>query len=195
MPRMRRPYRAVLGLALALLTAGCASAPAPTRPAEAPRAAPARTAAVEELPPPIREVLPNGLRLIVQDQRSADIVAVYLWVGVGVRYEKPDELGYAHFMEHMLFKGTDQGGPGYLDRAVEGVGGRSNAVTSFDYTSFYIVVPTAAMESAITLLDDMAFRSTFDSQEIGREREVIFEEANIKADNPKSAIIRQLYGL
>src|SRR5262245_56882474 len=195
MPRMRRPYRAVLGLALALLTAGCASAPAPTRPAEAPRAAPARTAAVEELPPPIREVLPNGLRLIVQDQRSADIVAVYLWVGVGVRYEKPDELGYSHFMEHMLFKGTDKWGPSYLDRAVEGVGGRSNAVTSFDYTTFYLILPTNAIETGIQLLADMAFRSTFPPDEIAREREVIFEESRIEQETAKSAIIRQLYGL
>ena len=140
-------------------------------------------------------MLPNGLRLIVQDHRAADIVAVYLYVGVGVRYERPDQLGYSHFQEHMLFKGTDKWGPGYIDRAVEGVGGRTNATTSFDYTDFYIVVPTEAMEMAIQTLADMAFRSTFDPNEVAREREVIFEEANIEADNPKTAIIRQLYGL
>jgi zinc protease len=95
----------------------------------------------------------------------------------------------------MLFKGTDKWGPGYIDRAVEGVGGRTNAVTSFDYTSFYIVVPTKAMDTALQLLADMAFRSAFDPKEVDREREVIFEEANIEADNPKTAIIRQLYGL
>ena len=84
-----------------------------------------------ELPAPVRQVLPNGLRLIVQDHRAADIVAVYLYVGVGVRYERPDQLGYSHFQEHMLFKGTDKWGPGYIDRTVEGVGGRTNATTSF----------------------------------------------------------------
>ncbi len=198
---MTRLFRAALSIALALIAAGCAGATAPPlSPAPPPSPAPSRSAAPprvvsDELPPPVREILPNGLRLIVQDQRSADIVAVYLWVGVGVRYEQPDELGYSHFMEHMLFKGTDTWGPGYLDRAVEGVGGRSNAVTSFDYTSFYIVVPSEATERAIQLLNQMAFRSIFDPQEIAREREVIFEEANIEADNPKSAIIRQLYGL
>ena len=140
-------------------------------------------------------MLPNGLRLIYQDHRASDIVAVYLWVGVGVRYEKPDELGYAHFQEHMLFKGTDKWGPGYIDRAVEGVGGRSNAVTSFDYTTFYIVVPRESTDAAIELLHDMAFRSAFDPAEIGREREVIFEEARIEADNPRTAIVRQLYGM
>ena len=144
---------------------------------------------------PVRQVLPNGLRLIVQDHRAADVVAVYLYVGVGVRYERPEQLGYSHFQEHMLFKGTDKWGPGHIDRAVEGVGGRTNATTSFDYTDFYIVVPAEATETALQLLADMAFRSKFDDSEVAREREVIFEEANIEADTPKSAIIRQLYGL
>ena len=148
-----------------------------------------------DLPPPVRQVLPNGLRLIVQDHRAADIVAVYLYVGVGVRYERPDQLGYSHFQEHMLFTGTDRWGPGYIDRAVEGVGGRTNATTSFDYTDFYIVVPTEATEMALQTLADMVFRSKFDPNEVAREREVIFEEANIETDNPKAAIIRQLYGL
>lgn len=188
------PARAFVALACVLaLGAGCASqqaaAPAPARATSAP--APASG----ELVPPTRQVLPNGMRLIYQDHRASDIVAVYLWVGVGVRYEKPDELGYAHFQEHMLFKGTDKWGPGYIDRAVEGVGGRSNAVTSFDYTTFYIVVPREATDTAIELLHDMAFRSAFDPAEVGREREVIFEESRIEADNPRTAIIRQLYGM
>jgi zinc protease len=112
-----------------------------------------------------------------------------------VRYEAPDQLGYAHFQEHMLFKGTDRFGPGYVDRTVEGVGGRSNAVTSFDYTSFYLVLPSDAIASGIELLADMAFRSSFAPDEIGREREVIFEETRIEQDNPRSAIVRQLYGM
>jgi zinc protease len=148
-----------------------------------------------ELPPPVRQVLPNGLRLIVQDHRAADIVAVYLYVGVGVRYERPDQLGYSHFQEHMLFKGTDKWGPGYIDRTVEGVGGRTNATTSFDFTDFYILVPAESMETAMQTLAEMAFRSSFDPAEVAREREVIFEEANIETDNPKTAIIRQLYGM
>jgi len=155
----------------------------------------AGAAASGELPPPVRQVLPNGLRLIVQDHRAADIVAVYVYVGVGVRYERPDQLGYSHFQEHMLFKGTDKWGPGYIDRTVEGVGGRTNATTSFDFTDFYILVPKESTETALQTLADMMFRSKFDSGEVGREREVIFEEANIETDNPKTAILRQLYGM
>jgi zinc protease len=180
--------RAVPWLAVALLVSACAGSGPPS-------ASPAPGAAQAELPPPARQVLRNGMRLIVQDHRASDIVALYLFVGVGVRYEAPDQLGYAHFQEHMLFKGTDRFGPGYVDRTVEGVGGRSNAVTSFDYTSFYLVLPTDATASGIELLADMAFRSSFVPDEVAREREVIFEEARIEQDNPRSAIVRQLYGL
>jgi zinc protease len=177
-------------LAVALLTIGCAgaSAPAPGTGGGAPRAA-------GEPPPPSRESLPNGLKLIVQEHRAADIVAVYMWIAVGVRDEAPDQLGYSHFQEHMLFKGTDKWGPGYIDRSVEGVGGRSNAVTSFDYTTFYMTLPAERLESAVQILADMAFRSSFAPAEIDRERQVIFEEARIEQDNPRTAIIRQLYGL
>jgi zinc protease len=175
-------------LAAALLLTACAGSGARSTP-------PAAGPADAELPPPVRQVLRNGMRLIVQDHRAADIVAIYLFIGVGVRHEAPDQLGYAHFQEHMLFKGTDRFGPGYVDRTVEGVGGRSNAVTSFDYTEFHLVVPSDATATGIELLADMAVRSSFAPEEVAREREVIFEEARIEQDNPRSAVVRQLYGL
>jgi predicted Zn-dependent peptidase len=68
-------------------------------------------------------------------------------------------------------------------------------VTSVDYTTFYLIRPTEATATGIQLLSDMAFRSTFAPEEVSREREVIFEEARIEQDNPRSAILRQLYGL
>jgi zinc protease len=175
-------------LAVAFLLTACAGAGARSTP-------PAPGAAEVELPPPVRQVLRNGMRLIVQDHRAADIVAIYLFIGVGVRHEPPDQLGYAHFQEHMLFKGTDRFGPGHVDRTVEGLGGRSNAVTSFDYTEFHLVVPSEATATGIELLADMALRSSFAPEEVAREREVIFEEARIEQDNPRAAVVRQLYGL
>jgi len=147
------------------------------------------------LPPPTREVLANGMRLIIQDHRAADVVALYLFVGLGVRDEAPDGLGFSHLLEHMLFKGTDIQGPGFVDRAVEGVGGRSNANTSLDYTFHYLLVPTEEMANGIQILADIAFRSKFDPTEMAREVEVIFEEARIETDNPRTALIRGLYGL
>jgi zinc protease len=171
----------VLAMSLAVLLAGCATKSASS------------SAVGSEPSPPVVETLPNGLTLVVQDHRAADIVAVHLWVATGVRFEDPKGLGYAHFQEHMLFKGTDTFGPGYIDRAVEGTGGRSNAFTTYDYTTFQILVPSDATKTAIGLLDDMAFRSKFDPKEITAEREVIFEETRIQTDNPRDAIVRRAY--
>src|SRR5262249_21971796 len=186
MPRMISPRITTGFCVLTLLVAGCAGT------ASSPRTdATSKAAAAGAGPGPDSQVLPNGLRLIVQDHRASNIVAIYLWIGVGVRYDKHDELGYSHFMEHMLFKGTDKWGPGYIDRAVEGMGGKSNAVTSFDYTTFYLLLPANALDMGVQLLSDMAFRSIFAPEEIVREREVILEEARIDQDNPKAASIRQ----
>src|SRR5712691_1360618 len=184
----RRWRRLAVAAAFGVAATGCATTPPPPP-------VPPTAALLSGAAQPIRETLPNGLALLIQDHRAADIVAAYLWVGTGVFYETPDGLGYAHFQEHMLFKGTDKFGPGYIDRVVEGQGGRDNAFTSFDYTTFQITAPSDGTKTAIELLDDMAFRSTFDPKEITAEREVIFEEARIEQDNPKTAIIRQLYGL
>jgi zinc protease len=179
MSSVRTPM--VLAMSLAVLLAACATKSASS------------SAAGSGPSSPVVETLPNGLTLVVQDHRAADIVAVHLWVATGVRFEDPKGLGYAHFQEHMLFKGTDTFGPGYIDRAVEGTGGRSNAFTTYDYTTFQILVPADATKTAIGLLDDMAFRSKFDPKEIAAEREVIFEETRIQTDNPRDAIVRQAY--
>ena len=172
---------AALAMALIVLAAGCATKTG------------ASSKAGSEPPPPVVETLPNGLTLVVQEHRAADIVAVHLWVATGVRFENPNGLGYAHFQEHMLFKGTDTFGPGHIDRAIEGTGGRSNAFTTYDYTTYQILVPSDATKTAVDLLDDMAFRSKFDPKEITAEREVIFEETRIQTDNPRDAIVRQAY--
>ncbi len=147
------------------------------------------------LPPPTRQVLDNGMRLIIQDHRAANVVALYLFVAVGGRDEAPDQLGFSHFQEHMLFKGTDTQPPGWVDRAVEGVGGRSNANTSLDYTFYYLLLPVEETANGVRILVDMAFRSKFDPVELKREGEVILEEGRIEQDNPRTALIRGLYGL
>src|SRR5437660_821798 len=152
-----------------------------------------RTSVSSNPPPPTREVLPNGLRLIVQEHRTAEVVAVQLWVGVGGRDEAPSERGFSHFAEHMLFKGTERLGPGFVDREVERVGGRTNAATSLDYTYYYMLLPSRRVERAVEVVADMAFNSTFDPTELGREREVVFEEVRVGEDNPRSFLVRRLY--
>ena len=138
-------------LALALAVTGCAmpaSAPPP-----AARAAAATATAVAT---PTREILPNGVVLIVQEHRAADVVAVQLWMKVGGRDEQPDELGLSHYLEHMLFKGTPTRPPGSIDQLIEGLGGTSNAFTSYDFTHYDIVVPAAHVRPALEILAESA---------------------------------------
>lgn len=144
---------------------------------------------------PSRLVVNNGMRLIIQEHRASDVVALHLWVGVGSRDERPDELGFSHFVEHMLFKGTATLGPGFVEREVEGVGGRTNAGTSLDYTFYYILLPARHATRGVEVLADVAFNSGFDPKEIDRERRVIFEEMRLGEDNPRRSLIRQVYGL
>src|SRR5712671_6329050 len=147
------------------------------------------------LPAPIREVLPNGMRLIIQEHRAAATVAIHLWTGVGGRDESVGERGFSHFAEHMLFKGTATRPRGFVETEVESVGGRTNAGTSNDYTFYYLLLPAARALPGIALIADMVLNSVFDPTELTREREVVFEEVRLNEDNPRSSLGRQLYGL
>ena len=84
--------------------------------------------------PPSRYILPNGVSVVIQEHGTSGVVALQLWVRAGDRDEAPSELGLAHYLEHMLFKGTATRPAGFIDRAVEGAGGRINAETSLNYT-------------------------------------------------------------
>jgi zinc protease len=147
------------------------------------------------LPAPIREVLPNGMRLIVQEHRAASAVAIHLWTGVGGRDEAIGERGFSHFAEHMLFKGTTTRPRGFVETEVEGVGGRTNAGTSNDYTSYYLLLPATRVQTGIGVIADMVLNSVFDPAELARERDVVFEEVRLNEDNPRASLGRQLYGL
>ncbi len=135
------------------------------------------------------------MRLIIQEHRAADVVALQLWVGVGARDEAPDERGFSHLVEHMLFKGTDKLPRGFVDEEVEAVGGRTNAGTSYDYTFYHMLLPVARASRGIDLLADMAFAASFDPDEIVREREVVFEEVRLGEDNPQTSLRRRLHEL
>jgi zinc protease len=172
-----------LAAALLLALAGCtASAPAPV-----PSAPAAASIAV-----PTREVLPNGVVMIVQEHRAADVVAVQLWMRVGGRDERPDELGLSHYLEHMLFKGTPTRPPGSIDQLIEGLGGTSNAFTSYDFTHFDVVVPAAHARAALDLLADIAVNAAFVPAELEAEKKVVFEEMSLVEDDAEKFLNRRL---
>src|SRR5690242_6055418 len=89
------------------------------------------------LPPVKHQVLPNGLTVLVQERHTAPVVTTMMWYKVGSRDEVPGSTGLAHFLEHLMFKGTRRIGKGMVDRLTYQNGGSNNAFTSSDYTAFH----------------------------------------------------------
>ncbi|MBI3636762.1 MAG: insulinase family protein [Candidatus Rokubacteria bacterium] len=173
-----RARSGVLLLVLAVVLSGCASA---------------RPRGEREVP--VRTVLDNGVVVVAQEHRASEVVALQLWVKVGGRDEAPPELGLSHYLEHMLFKGTPTRPPGSIDVMIEGLGGQSNAYTSYDYTHYDVVLPAEHLRAGIELLADIAVNAAFVPEELDGEKKVVFEEMRLTEDNPEKYILRRLYEL
>lgn len=130
--------------------------------------------------------LPNGARLIVTPMHDADSVSVHFFVGAGGRYEKnPADHGAAHFIEHLLFKGTRKRPKAkMISEQINGVGGIVNAYTALDHTCFYIKLPKKHFALALDILVDILTDPLFEIDEIERERKVVVEEMNLYRDDP-----------
>ena len=141
---------------------------------------------------PTRQMLPNGVVVITQEQRASEIVSVQLWLRVGGRDEAPAELGLSHYLEHMLFKGTPTRPPGSIDAEIEGLGGNSNAFTSYDFTHFDVIAPRTALREATALLADIGVNASFPPVELENEKKVVFEEMRLTEDDPERFLTRRL---
>jgi zinc protease len=137
--------------------------------------------------------LSNGVRVVIQEHSSSEVVALQLWVKAGGRDETASERGLAHYLEHMLFKGTASRPRGFIDSEVEGVGGRVNAGTSLDYTYYHMVLPARRAIAGIETLADISVNATLDAQALENEKRVVLEEMRFGEDNPSRFLLRQLY--
>jgi zinc protease len=142
-----------------------------------------------------REVLPNGLTLLVRRDPSAPVVAIYTRVGSGYFDEPDDVVGISHVLEHMYFKGTPTRGPGDIARDTRARGGQLNAYTTYDHTAYYAIVPSAAWQEALDIQFDAYAHSVIDAGELARELEVIVEEARRKLDAPGAVASESLYAM
>ena len=142
-----------------------------------------------------REVLPNGLTLLVRRDTSAPVVAIVTHVKAGY-FDEPDDLvGISHVLEHMFFKGTPTRGVGAIARETKANGGYLNAHTIYDHTSYYTVLPSDAFVQGLDIQFDAFAHSVIDADELSRELEVIIQEAKRKRDTPTSVTIESLYAL
>jgi zinc protease len=133
-----------------------------------------------------REVLPNGLTLLVQEDRSAPAVAVVTHVKAGF-FDEPDRwVGVSHVLEHMFFKGTARRGVGAIARETKNAGGYLNASTTYDHTSYFTVLPASGLAAALDIQSDALRHCAIDAEELARELQVIVQEARRKLDNPSA---------
>ncbi len=129
--------------------------------------------------------LENGLKVLLVPKPGTGITAVDIWINVGSLNETREISGISHFFEHMLFKGTEKR-PGGIDREIEALGGRTNAATSYDFTHYYIILPSEHTELALDIIADITQNSSFPEEEIAREKEVVLREQQQRSDSPTS---------
>ncbi len=132
--------------------------------------------------------LPNGAKLIVKPREDTSAVALHVWFRVGSVYEKYDEKGMAHFLEHMLFNGSEKYPYGEIDRIVESLGGNINAGTSKDFTYYHIEIAAPYWRQALEVLYQLTLKAILDEDMIEKEKPIVIEELRRGKDNPSTIL-------
>ena len=131
-----------------------------------------------------RQVLPNGLTIITEEMDHIRSVSIGIWIKTGSRDEDKQWNGISHFVEHMVFKGTQHRSAEEIARQVDSIGGNIDAFTAKECVSFSIKVLDDHLPIALDVLSDLVLNPVFDDQDITRERGVILEEIKMDEDNP-----------
>ena len=139
-----------------------------------------------------KKTLPNGVRILTEHVPGVRSVSLGIWVGTGSRHESAGENGAAHFIEHMVFKGTARRTAAELAEEMDAVGGQVNAFTTKECTCFHARVLDVHLPRAADILCDMFFSSRFDEADVATERGVILEEIGMYEDNPEDLCAERL---
>ena len=140
------------------------------------------------------ETLPNGVRIVTERIDTVRSAALGIWIGGGSREETAAESGAAHFIEHMLFKGTATRSAQDIARETDAIGGQMNAFTTKECTCFYARVLDEHLAQATDILCDMVYHSAFAQSSVETERGVILEEIGMYRDNPEDLCSERLMG-
>jgi len=135
-----------------------------------------------------KTVLPNGLKIVTENIPGVKSVTAGFWVKTGSRHESDELAGVTHFLEHMLFKGTEKRSSYDIAQSMESVGGYLNAFTSTEYTCYYSRCLDTQLERAIDVLSDMIRNSQFPGEELEKEKKVVLEEMKMYKDSPDDYI-------
>jgi len=132
-----------------------------------------------------KHLLPNGLVVLTETMRHVRSVSVGVWIRNGSRREVPEENGLAHFIEHMVFKGTERRSAEDIAREMDSVGGMLDAFTSKEQICFNAKVLDEHLPIAFDVIADLVLRPKFDSDDVKKERQVVLEEIKMDMDNPE----------
>ena len=135
-----------------------------------------------------REVLDTGLRLITETMPHVRSVSLGVWLARGSRHESVDRSGIAHFVEHMLFKGTATRSAEDIAQAIDSIGGQLDAFTAKEYASYYIKVLDEHLPTAVDLLSDIVMNPNFAEEDLDKEKKVILEEIKMVEDTPDDLV-------
>src|SRR5436305_8645383 len=145
------------------------------------------------MPDTIRaERLDTGMQVVTEAMPDSHSVTIGFWVDAGSRDETPPEAGASHFLEHLLFKGTETRSAHSIAEDIEAVGGDMNAFTTKEYTAFYTRLIDEDLEMGLDILSDIMWAPAFRPDEIDAERQVILEEINMHEDEP-SDLVHELF--
>ncbi|MCR9132842.1 MAG: insulinase family protein [bacterium] len=138
-----------------------------------------------------KSTLPNGLRIVTERIDSVKSISVGIWVKTGSRNETAKQAGITHFLEHMLFKGTDKRTAFDIAQSMESVGGYLNAFTSSEYTCYYARCVDEQLGRALDVLSDMVLNPAFPEKEIEKEKKVVVEEMKMYRDSPDDYLFEE----
>lgn len=132
--------------------------------------------------------LENGAKVILEEIPYVRSIAFGIWIKTGTRCEKPEENGVSHFIEHLMFKGTEKRSAKDIAEEMDALGGQINAYTTKEYTCYYTRTLDKHFDKALDVLSDMLFNSRFSDDDIKRERKVIEEEIDMYLDAPEELV-------
>ena len=136
----------------------------------------------------VRDALDNGIRLVTESMGHVRSVSLGVWLARGSRHETDADSGIAHFVEHMLFKGTATRSAEEIAQAVDSIGGQLDAFTAKEYASYYVKVLDQHLPLAVDILSDIVLRPAFHEIDIEREKKVILEEIKMVEDTPDDLV-------
>lgn len=132
--------------------------------------------------------LKNGIPVLMEDVKSINTVSLGIFVKTGTKNELPGEEGISHFLEHMMFKGTEKRSAKDISEEIDNIGGMINAYTSKENTVYYVQVLSSKIDVGVDILSDMFLNSTFTTENLDKERNVIIEEIKMYEDIPEETV-------